>query len=322
MKIGIVAFAVLAILVVTMEPTAFASTLTVNLDPNSKVATLTSVSTTDMVLTYPANSTLSSYLKGYNSSVAWSGNFNSSSEGLRSFQGHFEDQANDRASVQNMTVTFRYNAKANATSLVVSKETDITAGVTGVFKISNGTVAADLGWRSFYIIGALDLNLEGHVVDVNQVGSSLTQSVSGRGLGVAMLKGMFAGNGIWDRPTLNFSSLSSPLSTWTRNYDYVANTTTYSKTISGQSTLSANYTSDGSDYALSVTSDPSAAISTHGYAVVSGNSLLISKAPFYLNPFPWAATALVIITVGVAILVRRARSSGAKLAASSPPGPG
>ncbi len=309
----IVGLAVLAVLVLSLEPAAFASNLTVNLNPNTQVAKLTSVSTTNLVLAYPANSTLSNYLKGYNSSLALSGNFNSSSDAVQNFREHFHDDSNDQVSIRNMTVSYKYNAKANSTALVVNKETDITAWVTGAFKVSNGTVTANMGWRSFYISGALNVNLEDHMVDVNLAGSSLTQSISGRSLGMAMLTGMFAGGGLWTRPTLNFSSLNSPLSTWTRNYDSLTNTTTFSKTVSGNSTFSAKYTSNGQTYSLSMTSDPSATISTSGYAEASGNSLVISTAPVYLNPLLWVGVAVaLVVAAGAFYLVRRSRSTAAE----------
>jgi hypothetical protein len=322
MESRLVALSVLAVLVMSLQPAAFASTLAVNLDPNSKVAKLTSVSTTNLVLTYPANSTLSTYLKSYNSSLSLSGNFNSSDGGLRSFQAHLDEQANDSVSVQNMTVAYKYNAKANATAFVVALETDITAQVAGVFKILNGTVTADLGWKSFHIDGAMDLNLEGRNVDVNQVGSSLSQSIAGNELGAGALAGMFAGNGMWAKPTLNFSSLSTPLSDWTRSYDSITNTTTYSKTISGQATLSSKYSNGGETYSLTVTSDPSASISTHGYAVASGNSLVITKAPLAANPISWVAAvaATMVILGSAAYLVRRSRAKG-RLDSSTLPGP-
>src|SRR5712692_211965 len=211
-----------------------------------------------------------------------------------------------------MTVAYKYSAKANAAAFVVVLETDITAQVSGVFKISNGTVTADLGWKSFHIDGAMDLNLEGRNVDVNQVGSSLSQSIAGNELGAGALAGMFAGNGMWAKPTLNFSSLSSPLSDWTRSYDSISNTTTYSKTISGQSTFSSKYSNGGETYSITVTSDPSASISTRGYAVASGNSLVITKTPLSANPLSWvaAATAAVIILGGAVYVVRRSRAAG------------
>jgi len=304
------ASAVLAVLALSLAPTAFASTLTVDLNPSTQVAKLTSVSTTHFVLEYPANSTLSSYLKGYNSSSSLSGGFNSSSAGLRDFRGQFRDGADENVSVTNMTVSYSSSAKANSTALVVEKQTDITAWVAGAFSVSNGTVTADLGWRSFYVSGALDLDLQGHSLDVNLAGSALTQSTSGRGLGVGLLTGMFAHDSLWGRSTLNFSSLSSPLSTWTRGYDSLTNTTTFSKTVAGNSTFSTSYSGGGGAYSLTMTSDPSASISTKGYALATDNSLVFSKAPVYLDPILWvaiAAVAVIVVAAGGVYLAKRPR---------------
>jgi hypothetical protein len=307
------ACAVLALLAVSLAPGAFASTLTVDLNPTTQVAKLTSMSATNFVLSYPANSTLSSYLKGYNSSSSLSGSFNSSSDGLRHFVEGFRDGAGENVSITNMTVSYSYSADANSTALVVEKQTAITAWVAGLFKVSNGSVTADLGWRSFYVSGALDLDLGNHTVDVNLAGSAIAQSVLGRGAGMGMLSGMFAGGGLWTRPTLNFSSLSSPLSTWTRSYDALTNTTTFSKTVAGNSTFTAAYSSGGSAYSLTMTSDPSASISARGYAQATGNLLFFSKPPAYLDPLLWAAVAVVgvLAVVGAVYLSRRARPNAA-----------
>ena len=290
----------LAVLVLSLEPAAYASSLAVDLNPTTQVAKLTSVSTTNFALSYPANSTLSSYLRGYNASTSLSGSFNSTSDGVQSFRDQFHDESSDRISIQNMTVSYKFDAKANSTELVVVKQTDITAWVKGAFNDTNGTLTANLGWRSFYVSGALNLNLENHDVDVNLAGSTLALGISGRNLGVDLLAGMFAGGGIWTRPTLNFSSLSSPLSTWTRNYDSLTNTTTFSKTISGNSTFSANYSSGGQAYSLSMVSDPSASISTPGYATASGNSLVFSRAPMFLDPLLLVGIATALVAVGAA----------------------
>ena len=309
----IAGIALLAGLVLSLGPMAYASNLTVDLNPNTQVAKLTSVSTTNLVLTYPASSTLSGYLKGYNSSLDQSGSFNSSNPAVLTFREKFHDQADDKVSISNMTIAYKYNVKANSTALVVKQETDITAWVSGAFKVSNGTVTANLGWRSFYISGALDVHLGNRTVDVNLVGSSLTQSIEGKNLGAGMLAGMFAGGALWAKPTLNFSSLSSPLTSWTRSYDSLTNTTTFSKTVAGNSTFSAKYALNGETYSLSMTSDPSAAISTRGFAQATGDSLLISPAPVYLNPLSWAvavAAALLVVAVGAVYLSRRLRSIG------------
>jgi hypothetical protein len=316
------ASAVLALLVVSLAPGVFASTLTVDLNPTTQVAKLTSTSTTNFVLSYPENSTLSSILKGYNSSSSLSGNFNSTSDGLRHFVGDFRDGADENVSITNMTASYSYSANANSTALVVEKQTTITASVAGLFKVSNGSVTADLGWRSFYVSGALDLDLGNQTVDVNLAGSAITQSVLGRGAGTAMLSGMFAGGGLWTRPTLNFSSLSSALSTWTRSYDSLTNTTTFSKTVAGNSTFSASYSSGGNAYSLTMTSDPSASISTRGYAQATGNLLVFSKPPAYLDPLLWGAVAVaaVLAAAGAVYLSRRARPNtvGATGAGSYP----
>ena len=116
----------------------------------------------------------------------------------------------------------------------------------GLLKVSNGSVTADLGWRSFYVNGALDLDLGDQTVDVNLAQLGDRPRASSEGAGTAMLSGMFAGGGLWTRPTLNFSSLSSELSTWTRSYDPLTNTTTFSKTVAGNSTFSARFSSGGS----------------------------------------------------------------------------
>ncbi|MDA4129100.1 MAG: hypothetical protein OK422_06580 [Thaumarchaeota archaeon] len=305
----LVPLTVLALILTSVAPLAFASTLTVNLNTKAKIAVVTSVSTTKIVLAYPAGSSMSGYLKEYNSSIALKGSFKGGSDGVNQLQTHFDDEDN-RASIQNMTVAFNYSAKGNATALVVNKETDITAWVSGVFNVTNGKVTADLGWRSFSVPGEMNLNLEEHHVDVNLVGSAMTESLGARVSVLGILTGMFGGAYVWQRPTINFSSLNSPLSTWTRNYNSLTNTTTFSKTVSGQSTFTASVSNNGQRYSISAVSDPSAAISTQGYAVASGNSLTIQSTPILLSPVVWASVAVGIgVLGGIAYALIRSRRS-------------
>jgi hypothetical protein len=300
-----------ALLLSALAPAAYASTLTVYLNPNSRVTKLASVSSTDFTLTYPAGSSLSTYLKGYNSTKSLSGNFSTGSDAVTGFEGHFEDDSGDHVSIQNMTVSYTYNAKANATALVIHKETDITAWVNNVFKVSNGTVVADLGWRSFYIRGALDLALGGSTIDVNLAGSSLTEGLTGRTNGLELMTGLFASDQLWSRPTLNFSSLNSPLNTWTKGYNSLTNTTTFTKTVSGQSTLSATYTDNGKTYSLTMKSDPSAMIAVRGYADATANGITFSSVPVYLNPITWVgAGAATAVIAGVVIYLAKRGSLG------------
>jgi hypothetical protein len=300
--------AVLSILVVSMAPAAFASTLTVTLNPTSKVAEMHAVSTTKIVLTYPANSTMSNNLKDVNSSFVLSGSFDSSYAGVQEFQGDFHD-GDGGISVHNMTAAVDYTAKGNGTALVINKETNITASVTGVFHVVNGTVQADLGWRSFVVVGALNLNLGDHTVDINQVGSAMDDSIATHTAAVQFLAGSFGRDDIWSRPTLNYSALNAPLNTWTKNFDSATNTTTFSKTISGSYTFSASADYNGQKYTMSATSDPSASIAIKGYATASGNSLVIGPAPATLSSSIWVAAAIGVAVIGaVAYLALRARA--------------
>ena len=71
----IVPLTALAILLISMAPLAYASTLTVTLNPNTKLAKVDSVSTTKIVFTYPATSEMATYLKSVISSLKLNGTF-------------------------------------------------------------------------------------------------------------------------------------------------------------------------------------------------------------------------------------------------------
>ena len=183
--------------------------------------------------------------------------------------------------------------------------------MSGVFHVVNGTVRADLGWKAFTIRGAMNIPLGGHVVDVNLAGSAMEDSLGSHAYASGWLANSFGGGSFWDRPTLNFSALSTPLSTWTKNYDAATNTTTFSKTISGQDTYSVTADFNGEKYSLSAVSDPSGVVSVQGYANASGDSLVMAPAPSSASMGLLAAAVvagLVIITVGYFVLRSRARA--------------
>ena len=306
---------VLALLLLSFAPAAAASTLTVNLNPNTGVATMKSTSVTNIALTYPVNSSLSKYLNGYSYSSSTSGTFPADSQGVASFEDGFHDDDGRSVSISNMTVTTSYSAHANATTLQIQKQTVIAATVSGVFNVVNGTVTADLGWRSFQVRGALDLPLQGRVFDVNLLGASVTSAMGDKGAGIGVVTSMFGGERLWSTPTLNFSALNTPLTTWTKNYDSVTNTTTFSKTISGNSSLSSIYSENGKTYSLKMTSDPSATIATPGYAEASGNSLTIVPTPMYLSLVTWAEAGFVAaLAAFAAVMVVRSRRRSAGMA--------
>lgn len=299
-------FITLVILLLSMAPMVSASTLTVNLNPATGLAKVDSVSTTKMVFTYPQGSTMSSYLKDASSSLKLNGSFAGSTSGAEVLQGSFGD---DHVSVHNMSAAIDYTTVGNATALVVNKTTEITAWVSGVFSVVNGSVTADLGWRSFVVKGAMDLPLEGRSVDINLVGSAMQDSLSTHAVAAGFLLSAFGGESLWNRPTLNFSDLNAPLSTWTKNYDASTNTTTFSKTIAEESTFSASIDSNGQKYTLSSISDPSGKVTVQGYANASANSLVIAQAPATPAYVLWAAAAaFVVVAAAVGYLAFRSRA--------------
>ena len=89
----------------------------------------------------------------------------------------------------------------------------------------------------------------------------------------------FGRDNILSRSTINYTSLSSPLSDWTRVYDASTNTTTFTKSVNGQSNYSSSVSFSGQTYSLSMVSDPSSIVKVLGYASPSGNSLIIESPP-------------------------------------------
>jgi len=312
----IVPLVTLAALLVSLSPIASASTLTINLNPATGAARVNSVSTSKIVFTYPANSTISNYLKNVNSSLNLKGSFDGSSSGTLELQGSF-DGWDHHVKVSNMSVAVNYSAKGNSTALVIDKMTNVSATVSGVFSIVNGTVTADLGWRAFVITGAMDLPFNGHDYDVNLAGAAMTNSLGSHATAAAWLYNQFGGGSFWNRPTLNFSELNAPLSAWTKNYDASTNTTTFSKTISGQSTFSFTATYNGQTYSLSATSDPSGVIAVQGYANASGDSLVMEPAPASSpTGLVAAGAAFVVVAVAVGYLAYRSRAKSGTSAAT------
>ena len=301
----VIPLATLAIVIISVSPLAYASTLTVNLNPKTGLATLDSVSTTKITFTYPANSTISKYLRNVSSSLSLSGNFDGSTSGARELQGSFDDE-DSHVSVSSVSVAINYTAKGSDTSLVVDKTTDINATVTGVFSVVNGTVKADLGWRAFVVRGAMDVPLGGRNVEVNLAGSAMEDSLGSRMDASMWLLSAFGSGSFWNRPTLNFSALGTPLSTWTKNYDSATNTTTFSKIISGQNTFSVNATYNGQTYSLSAISDPSGVVKVQGYADASGNSLVMGPAPASTD-FQFAAVVVGMLVIAGGYLAFRLR---------------
>ena len=282
----------LAIVLLSLAPMVTASSLSVSLNPKTDLAKIDSMSSTKIVFTYPADSSISNYLRNVSTSTSLKGSFDGSTSGARELQGSFDDE-DSHVVVNNMSVAFGYTATGSATELVIDKTTNITAWVSGVFSVVNGSVTANLGWRAFVIRGALSLPLENHMVDINLAGSIMDDSFGDHASAAGFLQA--AAGGWWNRPTLNYSQLSTPLSTWTKNYDSATNTTTYSKTITGSSNFTASLTYNSQKYTLSAISDPTGIVTVQGYANAVGDSLVMEPAP--------ASAGVGLVAVGAAVVV-------------------
>jgi hypothetical protein len=316
----ILPLAFIAILLFAVSPLASASTLTVNLNPKTGVATLDSVSTSKIVFTYPANSSISNYLRNVSSTLSLSGSFDGSSSGALQLQSSF-DEWDHHISVTSISAAISFSAKGNTTTLVVNKVTKVNATVSGAFSVVNGSVTANMGWRAFVVKGAMNLPLEGHDIDINLAGSAMEESLTGSHANAAgWLVSSFGGGSFWNRSTLNFSQLDAPLSTWTKNYDSATNTTTFSKTISGQNTFSIQADLNGQKYSLSATSDPSGVVNVQGYANASGDSLVMAPAPASASISSGVIAAVVVVVllaIAGGYLAIRTRAK-AKATAGSP----
>jgi hypothetical protein len=302
----IIPLATLAILLISIAPAVNASTLTVNLNPTTGLAKINSVSTTKIVFTYPAGSSVSKYLENVSSTVDLNSTFAGTSGGARELQGSFDHQ-DKHISVQNMTVALDYVAKGSATELVIDKTTNVTAWATGAFAVVNGSVTADLGWRSFVVQGPLNLDMDDHNMDINQVGSAVQYSIASQAVAASFMLNAFGGRSIWGQSTLNFSALDTPLSTWTKNYDAATNTTTFTKTISGSSTFSSSLDINGQNYTLSATSDPTGVVAVQGYANAQGDSLVITAAPASTASYASIVVAVVAVAAAAGYLAFRLR---------------
>lgn len=268
----------LVIALLSVAPVVAASTLTVNLNPTTGLAKVDTVSTTRIVFTYPANSSMSEYLRNVSSALKLNSSFTGGSGGAMELQGSFDDEESHIA-VKNMSVALDYTSTGNATTLVISKVTDVTAWVSGVFQMVNGSVVANLKWRSFVVQGTMNIDMGDHMTDINMVGSAIQASLASKETALGFMLGSFGDKSVWSQPTLNFTQLDTPLSTWTKNYDSATNTTTFSKTISGTSEFTSSIDDNGQNYSLSATSDPTGVIAVRGYAIPQGDYLVMAPAP-------------------------------------------
>lgn len=303
---GTIASILVALLLIMSVPAVSASTVNIALNSSSGVARVTGISTTKIVFAYPANSTISNALKAYTYSMQVSGNVAKGEASSDDFQDMLRNYT-PSISVQNMSTSLSTIAVGNATALVVTRITNLTAYVTGVFNVTNGKVMANLEWKAFTIRGSFEVPMDGNNYDMNLLGSAVMAPLGGEGMVASFLGGSFGRDNIWSSSTINYSALSSPLSNWTRVYDASTNTTTFSKTVKAQSNYSSSISLKGQAYSLSMVSDPSSTVEVLGYASPSGNSLIIESPPLGTVGISTilVLVAFIIVAVGAYLAIRR-----------------
>ncbi len=289
-------------------PYAGASTLQVYVGPSLKTAELVANTTAYVVFTYPQSSPLSGALNGFNYSVQLENpSVPPGSPAFEVFQ-HQLRRGFANITLINMSVYYYVSSHANTTSLVVEKTVVINAWATGVFNKTNSRVEGNFAWKNFWVKGKLEVDFDGRSLDVNTVGSTLLFPLGGVAAFNAAIMGAFGGGALWSASTINFSSLSSPLSSWKRTYNPMANTTVFSKTVGSNIVLSDQVSINGQRYTMSLAYDPSSEIVVPGYAVANGNTVIVEAAPpavVQRNTAIIVSVAVIVIVVVASLALRR-----------------
>lgn len=288
-------------------PLASASSLTVHVYPNQNKAEVTAVSDTKIVFTYPNNSTVSNWLMQnvQNESYTMYVNISYGQSPIAFFEGFLRSHYAN-ISVDNMSVALHLNLVRNSTQLVINKNMNIVIWVSGIFnKSKNGTTIANMSWRDFAVNGQFEVNYHGTNMDINEVGGVMPN------MGYLM----YTSNTEYskysdfaDRATINYSSLSAPLTHWNRVYSSSLNSTDFTYIYNRTISYNASFSINGQNYTLNMSYDPSASIVVPGYATASDNNLIISStAPNTAFPYLLAgiaAVVVIVIVLAAAMLIR------------------
>ena len=292
---------VLALVLLTLSTAHVrGSTLSVELQPNMREALMAASSLTQITFLYPANSSLSALLSGYNDTLSWSTQTSHNDDATKAFQGYLNSEYKN-VTVDNMSVQFLLNAVANSTSLVIEKKVEISAWITGIFNQTKSGLSANLAWKSFVVTGRLEFDLNNQVVDINRVGSTLMLPFSTQAAIAGSLLTMFDNQKVWGESTINFSSLNAPLSQWHRTYSTNSNTTIFTRSSKALFNMTTSFTEGDEHYELMVSYDPSSTIIVPGYALASGNYVIIVRSPSETFAEPEIAGVVVALVTVIAI---------------------
>lgn len=246
-------------------------------------------------------------------------------------------QAPPTIHIVNATINYQVHAFANSTNLTVYRNLTLNLVIGNITKKgANNTTVIDMSWRAFGVQGKLETDFHGmlqltnpnHQISVtSQMNSNVDVNELGDlGLGNSLPSGgmpMDLGNMIGDSGfgghvrsfnTINFNVFSKPLTQWTRVYNSTSNSTTFYDNVSSSFALNSTVQENGSTYTIKVMVDPTASITTDGYATpTSSNSLTVYSAPAAASISSGTflviglITALVLVVLGVVINKRRSK---------------
>ncbi len=109
---------------------------------------------------------------------------------------------------------------------------------------------------------------------------------------------------------LNFTAFSKPLTEWQRHYDTAKNVTTFTTnagyTYNSTFNLTYNNSLPGSQWYTNITvkSDPSYTIVTPGFAEANSDSIVITSTPNPLLPFLYIAVVVVLLAIGAGVTIK------------------
>ncbi len=304
-----IVFALISTMMFLTPIAANAATVTVTAYPAQNVSNLVINDTVNVIFTYPANSFVSRQLNGSSYSLQLSAtNIPRDSGAFQSFQNALQQgdqQGNSSVTLLNMSITESKSLMANETTLVMSRSTIINAWVSGVFnKTASGRIMGNFGWKSFKVNGKFDVDFNGQSEDINFIGNSFFAPLGGK-MGIMSLLMSDQLEELSHLSTINFSAFNTPLSQWTRTYNSATGITSFTKSVPVETLFNASLSVNGNTYSIRVVSDPSYTLNIKGYAVATGNTVILTSPQINYAEYAAIAVIVVIAVAGAALYLRR-----------------
>lgn len=282
-----------ALSIAALAPTSSASSVSVNLNPESNSATVHAYINSSVELA--ANSSIPGFyqtLQGIASTSDRNITISATNIGnttlVYSILNSSISEKEQGAYLSSLSLSYErtvYNITGSSgLRIFVNGSLGVQMTVSGIF---HGNTA-NLTWRSFETNRSLNISGE----NINQVN--------------------FSGNtGQSDTVfnTLNMSVFSKSLLQWNRSYDSASNTTTYSLDAGNTVHFSGYYNTSEYSVALTFNIDPTYSISAPGYDTANNNAITIGNPP-HTNPVIYYSILAVLLGGGLITFYFRRKGTG------------